>query len=158
MKASLFVLLAWSQAAWAFQCPRDHTIETAYGNAERAFLVYVTETRLEDELLDRFSAKHPEDKIDEDVKFVSAGYRIIENYKGAADYQPRLVDMLGIGTGYVGITPGVYYLVFLPPPGPDEDPQMRLINVCTLPLSHYRLNEEQFQQELQRVRNMTEIN
>ena len=97
--------------------------------------------------------KHPEVGVEsEDVKLVSAGYRIIEEFKGPEKYQPRLIDLLGIGTGYVGLTPGQYYMVLLPKQDSDDFEGMRRVDLCSVILSHYRLKVEQFQSELNAVR------
>ena len=138
----------------AFQCPQDHSLETAFHEAERAFLIYVLEARLEEELTQELLEQHPEDEGEEFIKLVSAGYRVVESYKGPEDYQPRLLELLGIGTGYVGLTPGIYYLVLLPTPEESEDPQLRRVDMCTVPISHYRLQVDELQDELDRVRSL----
>ena len=115
------------------------------------FLVYVTETRLEESLQQELLAAHGHEDS-ESIKLISAGYRVVENFKGPIDYQPRLLDMLGIGTGYVGLTPGAYYLVFLIENETGEDPQMRAVNACSVPTSHYRLQTEGFTKSLEEVR------
>ena len=146
----------FSFKAWAFQCPPEYSIDKAFVEADRAFLAYVTDTKLEEELKKDLSKNYPEmDKDSEAVKLVSAGYRIVEEFKGAADYQPRLIDLLGIGTGYVGLTPGVYYLVLLPKgENNNEYKGMRVVNICSVPISHYRLKVPQFQEKLDEVRKL----
>ncbi len=107
----VFLLAVMSASpSWSFSCEPEQTTEAAFAEAERVFLVYVTETRLEEDLLERMAAESDEfDFSEEHWKFVSAGYRVVEEFKGDAEYQPRLVDWLGIGTGYVGLVPGGYY-------------------------------------------------
>lgn len=150
--------LALAAPAWAHQCPPGMTIASQYGKAERAFLAYVVETRLEEDVLKQLEAKSPGVGMGEEhVKLMSAGYRVIEEFKGDRTYQPRLVDLLGIGTGYVGLTPGVYYLVLLPPKSSDDAQlasTLRRVDACDVPLSHHRLAEKGFQDKLNELRSL----
>jgi hypothetical protein len=151
----LILLLLLTNSVFASQCAQDHSLESAFNKSERGFLIYVTETKLEEELLKSLSKKYPPmDESSEYVKLISANYRVIEEFKGEINYRPRLLDMLGIGTGYVGLTPGQYYLVLLPKISKDEDPELRNVNMCTVPIGHYRLKTEDFQKELDRVRKL----
>jgi len=119
-------------------------------------LVYVLETRLEEKLLKEMTGKRSDlGSDDEAVKLVSAGYQVIEDYKGERTYTPRLLDLLGIGTGYVGLTPGIYYLVFLRDFEPSETKEMRIIDSCQVPLQHYRFNVPDFQKRLDEVRELS---
>ena len=147
----LFSLL--SSLSYAHTCLPDQTPEKQFNESKRVFLIYVLETRLEEELQKKLIEQdHGKHADDESVKLVSAGYRIVEDFKGDINYKPRLLDMLGIGTGYVGLTPGVYYLVFLGDVQPYETPDIRAVDTCIVPFSHYRFNVPQFQKNLDEIR------
>ncbi len=148
---TFLTMFAWP--AHGFQCAPEHPIESAYQDAERVFLIYVLETRLE-EHPPAWIVEEDVDLGDESVKLISADYRVVEEFKGDSGYKPRLLDLLGIGTGYVGLTPGVYFAVFLPRVESGEDPDLRYVNICTVPLSHYRLQVEDFQNELDVIRRL----
>jgi len=156
MRQFIFTLLLFvTSSAWSFQCPQDYSVEKAFNDAERGFLIYVTETKLEEVLLSEMIKKYEHmDASSEDIKLVSAGYRIVEEFKGTKSYQPRLIDMLGIGTGYVGLAPGQYYLILLPKRSTDDFKGMRRVDSCTAPLGHYRLDVQQFQDELNKIRTL----
>ncbi|MTW09377.1 hypothetical protein GM658_02085 [Pseudoduganella eburnea] len=127
-----------------------------FKDARRVMLVYVLETRLEEKLLKEMTGKRSDvGSDDEAVKLVSAGYQVIEDYKGERTYTPRLLDLLGIGTGYVGLTPGVYYLVILGDVEPNETKEMRIVDSCQVPLQHYRFKVPDFQKRLDEVRELS---
>lgn len=138
----------------AHTCLPGLTLSKQIRDSKRVFLVYVVETRLEEKLLSDMAEKDGDkgsaDK--ESVKLVSAGYRVVENFKGETTYRPRLLDLLGIGTGYVGLTPGMYYLVFLGDVQPYETNDMRSVDRCSVPLQHYRFNVPEFQKRLDEIR------
>ena len=145
-----------SSICCAHTCLPDQTAEKQFNEAKRVFLIYVLETRLEEELQKKLiEQEHGKHADDESVKLVSVGYRIVEDFKGDKNYKPRLLDMLGIGTGYVGLTPGVYYLVFLGDVQPYEKPDLRAVDTCVVPLSHYRFNVPQFQKSLDEIRELS---
>lgn len=145
------LLLLASSICTAHTCLPGLTLDKQFNESTRVFLAYVVETKLEEELQRKMIEKD-RGADPELVKLVSAGYRIIEDYKGEKSYKPRLLDLLGIGTGYVGLTPGVYYLVFLGNIQDYETPDIRSIDTCSVTWSHYRLDVPQFQQRLDEVR------
>lgn len=143
--------LLLSSACFAHTCLPGMTLEKQFNESKRAFLVYVLETRLEEELQRKMI--ETDGGADHDaVKLVSAGYRIVEDYKGEKSYKPRLLDILGIGTGYVGLTPGLYYLVFLGDVKDYETPDLRVVDICSVPVAHHRWDVPQFQEKLDEVR------
>ena len=151
--AVLFIAIGLPNKVYAFKCPANQTIEDLYDDAERVFLIYVTETKLEESLNDKYGGLDLRESIEQEaVKFISVSYKVIEDFKGDQDFQPTLLDMLGIGTGYVGLTPGVYYLVMLPVQEKSEVGDYRYVSLCDVPYSHYRLNVERFQDELEILR------
>lgn len=152
----VFFLSLTSTVCAAHSCPPDFTLSKQFKESKRVMLVYVLETRLEEKLLKKMAEKHSGmSSDDEAVKFVSAGYRVIEDFKGERTYTPRLLDLLGIGTGYVGLTPGVYYLVFLGDVEANDSTDMRFVDTCQVPLQHYRLNVSDFQKLLDEVRELS---
>jgi len=140
----------------AHSCPRDMALSKQFSESKRVLLIYVVETRLEEALQRQLVEKHVSDN--ESVKLVSAGYRVVEDFKGDKNYTPRLLDLLGIGTGYVGLTPGAYYLVFLADVAPGEIEGFRSVDMCAVPISHYRLNVPEFQGRLNEVRALSKEN
>ncbi|KQZ45035.1 hypothetical protein [Duganella sp. Root1480D1] len=147
------ILSLVSSLCSAHSCPRDLTLGKQFSESKRVFLAYVVETRLEEALQRTLIAKHTGDRSGEEaMKLVSAGYRVVEDFKGDKSYTPRLLDLLGIGTGYVGLTPGVYYLVFLANVSSDEVKGFRSVDACAVPVSHYRLDVPEFQSRLDEVR------
>lgn len=145
-------LLAFTNTAWAFQCP-ERSQEQLYDEAERAFLVYITETKLNEELYKQLSKGYPAGEDDfEAVKAIFATYDIIEEFKGDPTYKPALVDFLGISTGYVGLTPGVYFLVFLESAEEGQPRNVKWVNFCNVPAMHHRFNVERFQNKLDEFR------
>jgi hypothetical protein len=147
------LLLLISSVCSGHQCQPGLTLYKQFSEAKRVFLAYVLETKLEEALQKKIMDK--EGSADpESAKLVSAGYRIIEDYKDESGYKPRLLDVLGIGTGYVGLTPGVNYLVFLGDIQGNETSDMRFIDLCATPFSHYRLNDTKFQNSLDEVRTL----
>ena len=147
-------LLLLATPAFGFQCPPGHSLETVFAEAEQVFLIYVLETRLEEGLVTEYLPEGPEGQGGEDIKLVAADFRLIEHFKGPEDLPDRLLDVLGIGTGYVGLTPGVYYLVLLPPKDEEENPNLRWVSHCTVLASHHKLFAEPFQAQLEIVRSL----
>lgn len=144
--------LVWSISASAFVCSEDNSIENQYKNAEHVFLAYVLETRLEPALAKQIINPHAMKNNTEAPKLISADYQIIEEFKGKLSSFPRLVELLGLGTGYVGLIPGVYYVVFLPKPVPGIPEGYQGVNICNVPLAHEHLHNAGFQSELSKIR------
>lgn len=161
MKKSVPILLAaityfllLTGPSWAFECP-DIPLEEKFNKAERVFLVYVTETKLEEDLLKKMNHGFAVDGDNsESIKLLSASYRVIEEFKGLITDQPKLLDLMGPDTGYAGVYPGVYYLLMIPPVQEGEDKNIRIINKCMLYANHYRLNLEPFQERLDEIREL----
>lgn len=149
---TLVFLLAFTNSAWAFSCPAK-TLEQKYQEAERVFLIYVTETKLDETLFREMVKGYPaENDKSESVKAIFADYEVVEDFKGDKNYKPILVDLLGIGTGYVGLTPGKYYAILLPPPSKDQPNNLASVNICNTAFEHYRLKVDRFQKELDQIR------
>lgn len=117
-------------------------------------MVYVTETKLDEGLLNEgANGSLVADDTSESVKAIVAEYRIVEEFKGEPNYKPQLVDLLGIGTGFVGLFPGKYYFVMLSPKDESKFSDFALVNICNTPINHYRLNVAAFQKQLDVMRN-----
>lgn len=139
---------------WAFKCPNSDIAQT-YKDSDRAFLIYITQTRLDQNLWSELNAGNSmELQSEESVKAIFADCRIIEDFKGDVSYKPTLVDLLGIGTGYIGLTPGKYYFVMLPPLSKDETSNIRYLSMCDVGTSYYRLSVDRFQKELDQFRSL----
>ncbi|GAA5213491.1 hypothetical protein ACFSJ3_03480 [Corallincola platygyrae] len=148
-------LMLFPRFAVAFQCPVDVTPEEQFKATDRSFLIYVTDTQIEEKLTEKLAQTYPAMEVEkEHMKFISAGYKVIEEFKGDENYTPRLIDILGIGTGYVGLVPGSYYLVMLPQQATNsnETEGMRHVDICSVPLGHYQLRNEKLQSELDKFR------
>ena len=158
----LIILLFFANPAWAFQCPQKSDKER-YEESERAFLIYVTGTKLDEKLFKELSQAYAAEKgyaaendDSESVKAIFADYEIIEEYKGDPAFKPKLVDFLGIGMGYVGLTPGKYYVVMLPPAEEASMRDIRAVNICNTLYEHYRLKVDGFQKQLDSIRALKE--
>ena len=147
----LLALLLLAGNAAAFQC-EDMTLQQQYERADHVFVILVTDTRLEDgDLLGI-----PEEDA-EAVRLVSAGFEVIERFKGSVEPTTRLLDLLGIGTGYVGLTPGLRFLVLAE--DDEEVPQGYLyVNLCTALLGYMREEEQGVRETLSEVRSLAENN
>lgn len=155
---TLVFFLFFTGSALAFECS-DDPLENLYKDAERAFLIYVTGTRLDEtlfkELKEAYAAEKGEPVEDDDeehVKAIFADYEVLEDYKGDPSFKPKLVDFLGIGMGYVGLSPGKYYVVILPPVKDAAMTNIRAVNICDVPYEHYRLKVDGFQKQLDSIR------
>lgn len=142
----LFSALLLFGNALAFQC-EDLTLEQQYTSADQVFLVLVTDTRLEDGALVGIDPD-----VDENVGLISAGFEVIERFKGSVESEGRLLDILGIGTGHVGLTPGLHYLIFSE--DQEEVPQgYRYVNICTALFGYLRDEEQGVSETLSEIRN-----
>ncbi len=156
--ASMIFMFLSVDSACAFKCWQMPGVQ-GYEKAERVFLAYVTQTRLDEKLWADLNKGYPaEDDDTESVKAIFADYKIIEEFKGDAEYKPFLIDLLGIGTGYLGVTPGKYYFIMLGPLREGKPSDIRAVNICNTPLQHYRLNAEPFQKELNVYRAVRDSN
>jgi hypothetical protein len=111
------------EAARAFSCLQDESeLESLYRKADSVVYVRLLRTELAEVPTDDAYFRNgyvlrsePEGVSDADVTFshVRGEYETIETFKGPNSDTGAVVDMpLGIGTGYVGLIPGVYYVFF----------------------------------------------
>ncbi|MGB0632255.1 MAG: hypothetical protein ACPGRZ_16310 [Alphaproteobacteria bacterium] len=153
-----FLTIFSGQASFAFQCHPGETGEGAHDDAERIFLILVLETRLDEEFQKLIESERPQSK--DAMKPITVRYRVIEDFKGDTNFKPEFLDLLGIGTGYVGFSPGVYYLVSVPKLDPSKEQDKRtdilkgrrIINFCNVIAKNYRLNVAKFRKEINFIR------
>lgn len=145
---SMIFIFCMMNSAWAMKCWQRRGIE-GYEDAERVFLIYVTQTRIDEKLAVQLSKIYSSFK-DEIQKAIYVDYFILEEFKGNSAYKPVLVDLLYSG-GHLGVVSGHYYLVKLDTPR-KETRDVRVINTCNVPLQSYRLIESSFQNELDAYR------
>jgi len=145
---SAIFIFSMMNSAWAMKCWQRPGIE-GYKDAERVFLIYVTQTRIDEKLGAQLSEIYSSLK-DENQKAIYVDYHIVEEFKGNSAYKPVLADLLYAG-GHLGVVSGHYYLVKLGSPR-KEMKDVRVINTCNVPLQSYRLNENSFQNELEAYR------
>lgn len=161
----ILVLVSMAGPAHAYQCGREHSFNEAFEKSDRAFLIYVTELRLEEDIDAVYDAlAFPEGKrpslqdndaaSNEYAKFISAGYRVVEEFKGDNTYKPRLLGFLGLSTGWPGFVPGGYFLVILNGKLGEMNPKMVWVDFCMVPAKHGSLNDPEFQGELDRFRKL----
>ena len=152
--ASMIVMFLSIDSAWALKCWQKPGIE-GYKNAERGFLAYVTQTKLDEELwveLRKIYGANIDDS--ESVRAIAIDYVIAEEFKGDPNYKPALVDLLG--AGHLGVTPGHYYFIRLGASW-KEPANIRVVNTCNTPLQHYRLNAKTFQKGLDVYRGFRDL-
>lgn len=136
--------------ALAFSCLEENSIEARFGRAKRVMLLQITDTRREDELARQLQ---PNASLDEFLNLKSSGYRVLENFKGNPAEQPRLLDVLGIGTGFVNFTPGYYNLVFMGPKPETLSVDYRLVSLCDV-VHHRHLDDSHLQKAISTVRKL----
>ncbi len=141
--------------AWAFKCVETSN-EQLYAKAERVFLIYVTQTELNEALYQELTKGTPrEDGKSESIKVISVQYQIIEEFKGNTAHKPKLFTFLAIGMGYINFTPGVYYLIMIPT-NEDVVTDARKVSICDVPFTHNHLQSEPFQEQIDTIRALKE--
>ena len=144
-------LLVISLPSLGFTCPKLEPSDI-FSQANEVVLVYVTGTKLEEEMAKSLIETEPAELGTEHAKIISASYRLVETFKGPENSQPKLIDILGIGTGYVGLQAGLYYLLALDEPEEGAPSNKRWVNICSVLAAHHRLGDPKFQQELAEFR------
>ncbi len=134
------VSLLNSGALWAFQCPPDETEEVLVARATQVLLVRITATELVEvtEGGERFELPRSE-------------YRLLEALKGTASDTGYVYDMpVGYGTGFVGLLPGVFYLLVLDQENSHDG--VPFVDPCALPIATANLEGTQPRAILKRIR------
>jgi hypothetical protein len=88
--------------SWSMTCAPDEGIKQRFNDADSVLLIEVTSTKLK-------KLKYDE----EEVKYSLATYKLVESFKGSTKKTGKVVEILGYGTGMVGLIPGIYFFVFL---------------------------------------------
>jgi len=137
--ASTIALL--SASAFGFQCPSANEPGDIYDRSTVVALIEVTSVSLNRDWTAELDAENPDSAGS--VRALEVEFDVTETLKGTATSAPA-IELLGIGTGYVGFTPGVYYLVALDGPSRGR----YYISFCDVIASHYRLDVAEFQRVL----------
>jgi len=146
----LILLLFFSIKAVAFQCPRDNSFSVNFAKSERVFLIYVTEVSLDKKTTERNDKEYPESAGY--VKILKVDYDVIESFKGDLKFKPKIMDLLGIGTGYVGFTPGNYYMVTLSEQEDWGKRNYRHVSMCDVHFQHYRNDIDEYKEIIEKAR------
>ena len=133
------LLLAGELAA--FQCSPEETEENLVANAKQILLVKITKVELV-EVAEEGS---------EAVEVPRAEYQLVEALKGTANETGYVYDMpAGYGTGFVGLYPGIYYLLLL-----DEERFYQgtpFVDICVVPIATPNIDGTEPQATLARIR------
>jgi len=140
--------------ALAFSCVEDNSLEARFGRAERVMLLQITDTRREDKLARELQ---PNTAPDDFLNLQSSGYKVLENFKGNPAEEPRLLDIMGIGTGFVNFTPGYYNLVFMGPKPATLNVDYRSVSLCDV-VHHRHLDDPHLQKAISTVRKLRDKN
>ena len=146
----LVLLLLLSVKAVAFQCSSDNSFSVNFAQSERVFLIYVTEVSLDKKTTKRNDKEYPESAGY--VKILKVDYDVVENFKGDIEFIPKFMDLLGIGTGYVGFTPGNYYMVTLSAQGGWDKRNYRHVSMCDVHFQHYRNDIDEYKAIVEEAR------
>lgn len=144
----------FSGPVFAFQCEKDNSLENSFRESRRTLMIYVTEVALDKKETQKMEREHPESAGY--VKILKVKYDTIENFKGNEEYNPDLKDLLGIGTGYVGFTPGTYYFITLPEGEDNEPKSYRYVSFCDVHFHHYRNDIEEYKQIIDKAKKLKE--
>ena len=88
--------------SWAMTCAPDIGLENRFKEADSVLLIEVTSTKLKRMEYDG-----------EEIKYSLATYQLVESFKGSTKQKGKVIEILGYGTGMIGLIPGIYYFVFL---------------------------------------------
>lgn len=83
-------------------CAPDEGLKQRFKEAESVLLIEITSTKLKRIEYDG-----------EEAKYSLATYELVESFKGSTKKKGKVVEILGYGTGMIGLIPGIYYFVFL---------------------------------------------
>lgn len=112
--STLFIVALLMFDVLALSCPVREPADV-FAAAHRIFLVQILETRFE--LTEQFGRQVEQDGP---IHFVSAGYKVIEEFKGNPESRPRFLQVLHFTGIYADLTPGAFYLIALQPFTEDE--------------------------------------
>lgn len=131
MRTTLLIALLFCSSVQAFQCPQDHSPEKAFGKAVSVYVIRINSTEFYEDVEDGKFAK-----------LLLTKYSVLETLKGESKSDGELIDMVGIGTGFANLLPGLIYLVAIEerPEGLKKD----YINMCDVLGGAFFLEDDQF--------------
>ena len=144
-----------SKSVFGFQCGKDNSLENNFRVSERVFMIYVTQVILDKKETQKIELDYPDSAGS--VKVLKVDYDVIENFKGNKKYNPKFKELIGIGTGYVGFSPGSYYFVTLPDQQEDEQKNYRYVSFCDVHFQNYRNDVEEYKEILDKASKLVEI-
>lgn len=161
--AQLFIvlLLCAPGIGKAFSC---ETLDIAerFEKADRAFLIKVLDTRLE-EFPDFDDLDVDEDEFD-GVRPLSVGYEVLRELKGESGYRPRLLELLNFTGIYANLLPGINYVIAadLPDKSDASDvasewaSQFLFVSSCEVLVGYFAEDEEDVLEDLKLIFELAE--
>lgn len=139
MNKLLFItLLVFSSQAYSFQCPRDHSPESAY---KKASVAYVAKIRSVEYFRNVKDGKH--------AKYLLVKFDVVETLKGKQG-SGEVLDVAGIGTGFVNFVPGGYYIIT------NEEEKLvegkQYVNMCNILGAAFYPEDEVFTKTLEKLK------
>ena len=138
-KLLLITLLAFSSQVYSFQCPRDHSPESAYQKANVAYVAKINSVEFFKNVKD---GKH--------AKYLLVKFDVVEKLKGKIQKSGEVLDVAGIGTGFVNFIPGGYYIISHEEEKLIEGKQY--VNMCDVLGVAFYLEDEMFVKTLEKLK------
>lgn len=135
-KLLLITSLVFSSQAYSFQCPRDHSPESAYQKSNVAYVAKINAVEFFKDIKDR---KH--------AKYLLVKFDVVEVLKGKKEKSGEVLDVAGIGTGFVNFIPGGYYIITHEEENLVEGKQY--VNMCDVLGAAFYLEDEMFSKTLE---------
>lgn len=98
----LFSALLFPCLAQAMSCGPEETLQQRFEKADSVLAIQIVSTELK-------NMKFHDDEIGISI----ATYQLVESFKGSEEAQGKVIELIGYGTGMVGLIPGIYYFVIL---------------------------------------------
>ncbi|GAB2524101.1 hypothetical protein [Microbulbifer agarilyticus] len=130
-----------SSFSFGFQCGPEKSEEEKFRDAESVLLFQVTATELKTTQFDG-----------QELKYSQATYRVIESFKGSQEKEGKVVEVLGYGTGLVGLIPGIYYLAYVGEN--NEYARYPWLTICDVEMSTFNIEGEEFDKKFKKLRSL----
>ena len=140
-KVLLTLMLIFPCFAQAMQCDPDEGLEMRFKEADSVLLIYIVSTRLKTTSL-----------YGDEIKYSEAIYELVESFKGLTAKNGKVIELLGYGTGMVGLIPGIYYVVFIQ--NDSSELEHPWVNVCNTLYSSLNLKGLEFIKQLGEIRSL----
>ncbi|WP_154223411.1 hypothetical protein [Marinicella rhabdoformis] len=128
-----------SSLSFGFQCGPEKSEKEKFKEAKSVLLFQVVATELKTTEFDG-----------QEVGYSQATYRLIESFKGSEEKEGKVVEVLGYGTGLVGLIPGIYYLAFLGES--NEYAKYPWLTICDVELSTFNIEGTEVEKKLEKIR------